>query len=118
MNLMSQYEALISEKYPSVIFRDDLGGPDGSFVLDVFFIPDNELAQFNEFKREFLNSSGLQRITILPHSRTATLRYYPDIKEFLSRAGESRPLRMTLSPDENKPEVPRETQKSSNLPAI
>ncbi len=80
------YQKLICAAFPTVVVRDNLGGPAGLedlVVLDVFFVPDARRREFEDFVLEQLaeecDALNLPTPIIVTHSTSATAEYYPEI---------------------------------------
>jgi hypothetical protein len=77
------YLAILRQRFPGVVLRDDLGapGPGVGPVLDVFCVPDGQEADFMQFvlddMPDLLEASGLPFVALVPHSESATREFYP-----------------------------------------
>jgi len=79
--VLAHCKSAILAEFPGVVFKTDLGGPDDLLYLDVFWIPDNKLKEFDELHyrlRSYMHDKHVY-ICMLSHSVSATKQYYPVI---------------------------------------
>ena len=80
--LALQYQRLVRRRFPSCIVADVGAGPEDTTVLDVFFVPDNNMADFDLYLydriRPDAEAEGIDWALLIPHSVANTVSRYPD----------------------------------------
>jgi hypothetical protein len=78
------WQKLLRTRYPQVVVEESVDTPnDGMPFFDVFLIPDRENKNFIRFAIDELpalrEGARLPEAHLIPHSASATRKYYPEI---------------------------------------
>jgi hypothetical protein len=83
---LKRWQRILSERFPGIVVRPNVRALDGSreYFLDIFFIPDAATQSFTQFLVDetwsLAKKRNLPRVNFVPHSVSATRKYYPEVK--------------------------------------
>lgn len=88
--LALNYQRLIQVRFPTCIVADVGAAPEDTTVLDAFFIPNDQVPDFEEFfyntVRPQAEQAGMDWALVIPHSTSNTLLRYPTAQSLVTPA--------------------------------
>jgi len=84
-NDLKKWQTVLSKRFPGIVVRPNFTALNGGeYFLDIFFIPDSATASFTQFLVDetctLAQWKRLPRLNFVPHSVSATQKYYPEIR--------------------------------------
>ncbi len=73
-SLIISYRRVLGEQFPGIVIQE--GVHDGTPLLDVFFVPHDQMEAVYEF---VYARDDLEPIPLILHTVESTLKYYPEV---------------------------------------
>lgn len=82
-NIVQNYQELLWQKFPNVVLIEDRDCPEDIPILDIFFVPDERMNEFDDFWFNDVLPRALDIghpwVLSIPHSISHTSQYYPEV---------------------------------------